>query len=63
MDWAAPALLTAIAKALLAVRRALTGVSPEAIPARKKPVKVSPAAVVSTVGTWKIGWYRVWVPS
>ena len=51
MEEEAPARETAIAAALEAISNDAATFFPAKIEARKKPVKVSPAAVVSTVGT------------
>ena len=53
MEAAAPGRVTEMDEALLASSSASSGVAPEAMAAKKKPVKVSPAAVVSTALTRK----------
>ena len=55
----APIRDTAMEDALEAIRRASATGFPLATLARKKPVKVSPAAVVSTAFTGKIGCRRI----
>lgn len=55
MEGAAPLRLTAIEEALLAISNAFFSSYPLIIAPIKKPVNVSPAAVVSTTGTSKIG--------
>ena len=51
IDGAAPFRVTEIAAAALALSMAAAGASPRASPATRYPVKVSPAAVVSTAFT------------
>lgn len=58
MDGAAPGLETAIPEAFAATERAFSGYSPRIIDPIKKPVKVSPAAVVSTTETLKIPCFK-----
>ena len=49
-----------MAEAAEAMRSDAAGLLPFRIEAKKKPVKVSPAAVVSTTGALKIPWrYRL----
>ena len=63
MEGTAPGRETAMEEALALIFSAWGMSMPSAKPARKKPVKVSPAAVVSTAFTGKMGWKTCWSPS
>ena len=56
MDGEAPFRETATAAALAAISKAFFAVAPDVTACRKKPVKVSPAAVVSTTSVLIAGW-------
>ena len=58
IDSIAPFPDTVIPAALFAIRNASSGFLPCDIEARKKPVNVSPAPVVSTAGTFSASVYK-----
>ena len=63
IEGAAPTRVTAIEEAFAAVRSAVWMSAPSDSFRMKKPVKVSPAAVVSTAFTGKMSWNTFSFPS
>ena len=63
IEGAAPTRVTAIEEAFAAVRSAVCISAPSVSFLMKKPVNVSPAAVVSTALTGKMSWNTFSVPS